>query len=84
MRSVQLSRVPPTHAKTTGDELTISYLGREEFAPAAARQAVLHERWGFTCGCERCAVEAAAPREVTQAVENGYARVMQVSASEAA
>ena len=59
-----------------GEELTVSYLGREEFAPAAARRAALLERWGFECRCERCAVEAAAPPALTRAVEAAYARVM--------
>jgi hypothetical protein len=38
----------------TGREVSVSYLGREDFAPAGARQAVLRERFGFTCDCERC------------------------------
>lgn len=38
----------------TGQELTVSYLGREDFAPAAARKAVLQERFGFDCDCQRC------------------------------
>jgi hypothetical protein len=37
-----------------GHELTVSYLGREDFAPAGARQAVLQERFGFVCDCPRC------------------------------
>ncbi|KAI8465647.1 MAG: hypothetical protein J3K34DRAFT_82272 [Monoraphidium minutum] len=60
-----------------GDEVTVSYLGREEFAPAQARQAVLLERWGFECGCERCTVEAAAPKELVSTIAACYARVMQ-------
>ncbi|GBF93793.1 hypothetical protein Rsub_06125 [Raphidocelis subcapitata] len=59
-----------------GEEVTISFLGRQEFAPVGARQAVLRERWGFECTCERCAVEAAAPPEVGRAVDAAYARVM--------
>jgi hypothetical protein len=58
--------------------VTVSYLGREEFAPAGARQAVLEERWGFRCGCERCRVEAAAPEALVRVVDELYARVMQV------
>jgi hypothetical protein len=56
----------------------VSYLGREEFAPAEARQAVLQERWGFQCSCERCTVEAAAPPELRATVNDAYARVMRV------
>jgi hypothetical protein len=37
-----------------GQELTVSYLGREDFAPAGARKAVLQERFGFDCDCQRC------------------------------
>lgn len=37
-----------------GQELTVSYLGREDFAPAGARRAVLQERFGFDCDCQRC------------------------------
>lgn len=40
-----------------GHELTVSYLGREDFAPAGARQALLQERFGFTCDCQRCRYE---------------------------
>lgn len=32
----------------------MSYLGREDFAPAGARKAVLQERFGFDCNCQRC------------------------------
>jgi hypothetical protein len=32
----------------------VSYLGREDFAPAGARRAVLQERFGFDCNCQRC------------------------------
>lgn len=35
----------------------MSYLGREDFAPAGARQALLQERFGFTCDCQRCRYE---------------------------
>ncbi len=36
-----------------GDELTVSYLGRQEFAPAAVRGQHLLDSHGFTCGCTR-------------------------------
>lgn len=29
----------------SGEELTVSYLGREDFSPVAVRQRILHERW---------------------------------------
>lgn len=74
----RLRSAAPHARSVAGDEVTISYLGREEFAPAAARQAVLQERWGFECTCERCTVEAAAPKELSQAIAGCYARVMQV------
>lgn len=61
-----------------GDEVAVSYLGREEFAPADARQEVLQQRWGFKCTCERCRVEAAAPQELRSVINESYVRVMQV------
>ncbi len=41
-----------------GEELTVSYLGREVLAPRHVRQSVLQHRYGFTCSCERCRTEA--------------------------
>lgn len=64
-----------------GDELVVSYLGREEFAPAAARQAVLQERYGFRCACPRCSLEQQVPRQLQQMVEQVYMEVMKVSGS---
>lgn len=64
---------------TTGDELTVSYLGREEFAPVGARQAVLQERWGFACGCARCQLEQKAPKALQRSLEQIYATVARVS-----
>lgn len=61
-----------------GEELTVSYLGREEFAPAGARQAVLQERYGFACGCARCQLESQAPRQLQQQLLDTYRQVMQV------
>ncbi|WIA19949.1 hypothetical protein OEZ85_005832 [Tetradesmus obliquus] len=60
-----------------GEELTVSYLGREEFAPAGARQAVLQERYGFACGCARCQLESQAPRQLQQQLLDTYRQVMQ-------
>jgi hypothetical protein len=62
-----------------GEELTVSYLGREEFAPAGARQAVLQERYGFDCSCARCKLEAQAPKALQQQLLDTYRQVMQVS-----
>ena len=48
-------------ALAAGDELCLSYLQAEELArPAVARRVLLQERFGFLCGCERCAAEEAA------------------------
>jgi hypothetical protein len=39
-----------------GEELTVSYLGREELAPAPVRQKLLHDRYGsqHAGGCGGC------------------------------
>lgn len=52
-----------THTHPPGQELTVSYLGREDFAPAGARQAVLQERFGFECDCQRCRCAFVRPLE---------------------
>jgi hypothetical protein len=52
---------------SAGDEVTISYLGREAFAPAGERRAALRERYGFECACARCRAEDALPAEVKAA-----------------
>eukprot|EP00983_Pelagomonas_calceolata_P094685 1157914-Pelagomonas_calceolata.AAC.4 len=36
-----------------GEELTVSYLGREDFSPAAARSRLLEERWVCVWACAR-------------------------------
>jgi hypothetical protein len=56
----------------------VSYLGREEFAPAGARQAVLQERYGFDCSCARCQLEAQAPKQLQQQLLDTYRHVVQV------
>lgn len=56
----------------------MSYLGREEFAPAGARQAVLQERFGFSCSCARCQLEQRAPQQLQRSLEHVYATVMKV------
>jgi hypothetical protein len=66
------------HFHDTGEELTVSYLGREEFAPAGTRQAVLQERYGFSCSCARCQLEAQAPKELQQQLLDTYRHVVQV------
>eukprot|EP00879_Flechtneria_rotunda_P016441 GHRR01017205.1.p1 GENE.GHRR01017205.1~~GHRR01017205.1.p1 ORF type:complete len:287 (+),score=106.75 GHRR01017205.1:102-863(+) len=58
-------------------ELTASYLGREEFAPVGARQAVLQERFGFSCSCQRCRREQQLPGELQHGLAHIYATVMQ-------
>jgi hypothetical protein len=43
-----------------GEEVSVSYLGREAFAPERARGAALRARYGIAaCGCARCALERA-------------------------
>lgn len=37
----------------SGDEVTISYLGRPQLAPVAQRVAALKEEYGFDCDCPR-------------------------------
>jgi hypothetical protein len=61
-----------------GEELTVSYLGREEFAPAGARQALLQERYGFDCSCARCQLEGQAPKQLQQQLLDTYRHVVQV------
>jgi hypothetical protein len=39
-----------------GAEVTVSYLGSLITAPYESRQAELQEKYGFACGCPRCAV----------------------------
>lgn len=51
-----------------GEEVTISYLGRPQLAPAAERIAKLKEDYGFECGCPRCLSEAGAEEKVRGAV----------------
>lgn len=43
-----------------GQEVCVSYLGAAGggFAPAPQRQRLLSEAYGFTCGCDRCQLEA--------------------------
>ncbi|WIA18501.1 hypothetical protein OEZ85_009954 [Tetradesmus obliquus] len=41
-----------------GQQVTLSYLGPQLFAPAAVRQEELRQQWGFDCGCARCKAEA--------------------------
>ena len=40
-----------------GEEVTVSYLGKERFAPVARRRAMLQGFYGFHCQCERCMCE---------------------------
>jgi hypothetical protein len=39
-------------------QVTISYLGRPQLAPVAARVSALDSMYGFECSCERCLAEA--------------------------
>ncbi|KAF6262337.1 hypothetical protein COO60DRAFT_649132 [Scenedesmus sp. NREL 46B-D3] len=41
-----------------GQQVSVSYLGPQLFAPAAVRQQELRQQWGFECGCARCKAEA--------------------------
>ena len=45
-----------------GDEITISYLGSEQFSRRDERQAKLLDDFGFTCGCAKCTITAEAVR----------------------
>lgn len=38
----------------SGQELSLSYLGPQLFAPAAVRQQELQQQWEFHCSCNRC------------------------------
>lgn len=53
-------------------ELTISYLGRDEFAPASVRQEALAGRYGFKCKCRRCVTEGGLKPEARREVERLY------------
>lgn len=61
-----------------GQQITISYLGREDFSPASARNSALQERYGFTCSCPRCTLESSLP-EATRA---SLLRIHQIARSE--
>jgi hypothetical protein len=74
----QLDHLHAAAGCPAGEELTVSYLGREEFAPAGARQAMLQERYGFSCSCARCKLEAQAPQQLQQQLVDTYKQVMQV------
>ncbi|KAF5829055.1 hypothetical protein DUNSADRAFT_16639 [Dunaliella salina] len=52
-----------------GEELTVSYLGREDFSPASARSRLLEERFGFTCRCPRCQLESCLSSETAQLLQ---------------
>lgn len=56
-------------------------MGREQFAPLEARQAVLSERYAFTCTCPRCSAEGLVPQVVQEAVTQAYVTTMQASGS---
>ena len=53
-----------------GEEVTISYLGEEDFSPVAMRQDVLSRRFGFLCDCPRCKLEHSLPPSLTNLLHN--------------
>jgi hypothetical protein len=63
---------------SAGDEVSVCYLGREDFSPAATRQQLLHQRFGFQCGCPRCQLEARLPARVSSALRAVHAEVKEV------
>eukprot|EP00667_Euglena_gracilis_P022356 EG_transcript_24825 len=59
-----------------GDELTFCYSSALLFSPLQKRRQELAERWGFTCGCERCGGPMeAAEASMWEALEAGQAEV---------
>ncbi len=56
----------------------MSYLGREEFSPAATRQQVLHERYGFLCSCERCQAEGRVDEKLQQLLAHTHDKLLKV------
>jgi hypothetical protein len=56
-------------------------MGREQLAPLEARQAVLAERYAFTCTCPRCSAEGLVPVGVQSAVSEAYVATLQASNS---
>lgn len=48
-----------------GEEVTISYLGEDDFSPVAMRQEALGRRFGFRCDCPRCRLEESLPPSLT-------------------
>jgi hypothetical protein len=49
------------------------------WSTTGARQAVLQERYGFTCSCIRCQEEQQTPQQLQQLLQHVYLAVMQVS-----
>jgi len=59
-----------------GEEVSVSYLGREAFAPERARAAALRARYGIAaCGCARCALERAQPPAARAAMDAAHAAI---------
>uniref|UniRef100_A0A7S0UK48 SET domain-containing protein n=1 Tax=Polytomella parva TaxID=51329 RepID=A0A7S0UK48_9CHLO len=54
-------RVRAARPISAGEELTISYLGREDFSPLSERGKIIQERYKFQCNCFRCRMESALP-----------------------
>ncbi|KAF8059148.1 hypothetical protein HT031_005320 [Scenedesmus sp. PABB004] len=49
--------VRAAEALAAGEQVFLSYLGPQLFAPAGVRRAELAAQWGFECGCARCKAE---------------------------
>jgi len=58
-----------------GEELTITYI--DGVALRAARQAALHEAWGFACGCSACSAATAQ----AAAADERVARILELRAA---
>lgn len=54
---------------TTGDEVTISYVGPEQLRPLAARRVALKAAFDFLCCCPRCVGEAGLPDSVQATID---------------
>jgi len=67
--------VRAVHPIAPGDEVLVSYLGREDFAPAQSRQQVLQQRFGFHCTCPRCSLESLLPPSTTSTLAELYSDV---------
>jgi len=61
-----------------GEEVLVSYLGRELLTPLQVRQELLEERYEFICRCPRCLAEGQLDPELQRLMHEMYSSVVQV------